>query len=362
MPTCRRIRARFFNGRGAEGFHCHVEYGTSLWRVGAGVIGEIVPGERIDAKVMPADKVYDWILAYDPDGAGGKGLLTFSLDGQTATCEIDEGQRADKATVTHFGLLAINKSYDGAGEVWIDDVTVNEESFDFTKDPVWDGMNNRRTYETWQVRPNFNFGWSPTHVAEGEKAGEMGGLVYRGECLDPEQMAHYGDRLEPLSLETPLVARGKVCVTRAVTDSSASIGFYHSERSMLVNPSQDQGIPMDSLGLQIEGPSSEGFFFYPFYRTHGDDFGIFRRGAGSAAPHIYPDGKVHDWSLTYDPNGADGKGQITVTLDDESCTLDLEPDHKDVGAAFDRFGICTPWIDGNAVTVYFDDLTYTCAE
>jgi hypothetical protein len=30
-----------------------------------------------------------------------------------------------------------------------------------------------------------------------------------------------------------------------------------------------------------------------------------------------------------------------------------------MGASFDRFGICTPWIDGNSVTVFFDDVTYT---
>jgi hypothetical protein len=27
---------------------------------------------------------------------------------------------------------------------------------------------------------------------------------------------------------------------------------------------------MDYLGINIEGPSSEGFFFYPVYRVHGE--------------------------------------------------------------------------------------------
>ena len=57
--------------------------------------------------------------------------------------------------------------------------------------------------------------------------------------------------------------------------------------------------------------------------------------------------------------GAGSNGRITVTLDDQTCTMDLGPGHKAVGASFDRFGICTPWIDGNSVTVYFDDLVYT---
>jgi hypothetical protein len=116
---------------------------------------------------------------------------------------------------------------------------------------------------------------------------------------------------------------------------------------------------MDYLGVNIEGPSSEGFCFYPVYRVHGDVEGALPPRSGGA-PHIYPDRKVHQWSLKYDPAGAGGRGRITVSLDAQTCTLDLEPGAKEAGATFDRFGICTPWIDGNAVTVFFDDLVYTC--
>src|SRR5205085_3521735 len=105
----------------------------------------------------------------------------------------------------------------------------------------------------------------------------------------------------------------------------------------------------------IEGPSSEGFFFYPVYRNHGNT----SKAGVKGAPRIYPDGKSHDWSLTYDPSAANGNGSITVTLDDRTCTLDLEQPVKSSGVSLDRFGICTPWIDGNSVTAYFDDLEYT---
>jgi len=123
-------------------------------------------------------------------------------------------------------------------------------------------------------------------------------------------------------------------MTRGVTDSTAAIGFYHSKFSLSENSAQDQAIPMDFFGINIEGPSSEGFF--------------------------YPDGKSHDWVLRYEPAGANGKGQITVTLDRQSCALELAAAAKGIGASFDRFGICTPWIDGNSVTAFFDDLEYTC--
>jgi hypothetical protein len=116
---------------------------------------------------------------------------------------------------------------------------------------------------------------------------------------------------------------------------------------------------MDYVGINIEGPSPEGFFFYPVYRVHGDMAGALG-GRSGKVPRIYPDGKVHDWTLKYDPLGAGGRGQITVRLDGQQCTLDLNPGARAIGASLDRFGICTPWIDGNSVTVFFDDLQYTC--
>ena len=349
------------NSRG-DTFHCHLEYCTSRWRASAGVIGEIVQGERISPVEIPTGKTYQWKMAYDPNGAGGKGLCTFTMDGKTARCEIEPSQRRnDGLTVTHFGLLPVLKTWDGPGEVWLDDVTINGVAFDFSKDPKWDAFNNHRTYVTTDTRPKFDFGWSQTHYAGGKMAGELGGLIFRGDCREPARMASYGDRLGTLTLRTKLEARGKVAVLRAISDSTASIGFYHSKHSMQSNPLQKQSIPMDYLGINIEGPSGEGFFFYPVYRTHGDE-GTALGYSGGKSPRIYPDRKVHNWFLRYDPEGANGNGQITVGLDDQTCTLDLASGHKGIGATFDRFGICTPWIDGNSVTVYFDDLTYTNAE
>ncbi len=345
------------NGRG-EGFHAHLEYCTSRWRAGAGVIGQIVPGQRVEARLLPADRVYRWRLAYDPKGAGGNGLATFTLDGQTATCEIAKEHRADGARLTHFGLLPVLKSWDDAGEAWIDDVTIQGNRFDFAHDPKWDALNNRRAYVTNNTRPRFDFGWSPTRFAGGKAAGELGGIVFRGDCREPHRMAAYGARLSRLTLDTPLFARGKMSMLRGVTDSTASIGFYHSTWSLRSNPAQDQGIPMDYLGVNVEGPSTEGFCFYPVYRVHGQVAGALGGGSGKA-PRIYPDRKVHDWLLKYDPAGAGGRGRITVSLDGHACTLDLAPGAKAIGASFDRFGICTPWIDGNSVTVYFDDIEYT---
>jgi hypothetical protein len=345
------------NGRG-EGFHCHLEYCTSRWRSGAGVIGEIVPGERINAKLMPSDQAYDWRLAYDPSGGEGHGLVTLTLGEFTGSCRLSRQERADGASFTHFGLLPVLKAWDDPGEAWLSEVSVNGQRFDLSTDPNWEGVNNRRVYETKNIRPRFDFGWSPTQFAGGKGAGELGGLIFRGDCREPHRMGAYGDRLSPLSLKNKLYARGRLSVLRAVSDSTASIGFYHSKTSLGPNPAQNQSIPLDYLGINIEGPSSEGFFFYPVYRVHGDNSKAYDRGMGPML-QIYPDRQAHDWELVYDPDGANGRGLIKVTLDGQSCTLELAAEDKKVGATFDRFGICTPWIDGNSVTAYFDDLEYT---
>lgn len=347
------------NGRG-ETFHCHLEYATGRWRAGAGVIGEIVPGERLLPAELPCDQVCHWKLTFDPQGAEGRGLVTLVLDGKSAQCEIGPEHRSDGLTLTHFGLLPVLKAWDDPGEIWIDDLSVNGIAFDFSTDPQWDALSNRVTFVTTDTRPKFDFGWSPTRHAGGKESGELGGLIFRGDCREPQRLASYGDRLETLTLDVPFEARGKVTMLRGVSDSTASIGFYHSEQSLRSNPSQRHATPMNFLGINIEGPSSEGFFFYPVYRTQGDAANALGADGGKA-PRIHPDGRVREWFLRYDPAGADGRGRITVGLDGQTCILDLEPGHKEMGASFNRFGICTPWIDGNSVTVYFDDLTYTCS-
>jgi hypothetical protein len=236
-------------------------------------------------------------------------------------------------------------------------VSINGEKVDFTKDPGWDGVGNRRSYETAEVRPRFDFGYSPTNHAGGKAAGELGGLVFRGDCRYKERLAAYGDRLKPLTLEQPLRASGKVALRRGVSDSTTLLGFYHSKDSLEVNPSQSSGFPKCFLGVAVEGPSREGFLFYPAYRVGGDGQGY---AAGADRPHILPDGKAHDWTLHYDPAAADGCGRMTVTLGEKSVSLDLGVGDRKSGTRFDRFGLITTWVDGNAQRVYFDDLTYTC--
>jgi hypothetical protein len=338
------------NGRGEVGFHCHAEYCTSKWRAGAGLIRK---SGSYDFKEIPAGRVYEWKFEYSPDAENGSGAFKFTLNGDSDIVSVPAGHRADGARFTHFGILPVLKSVDSPGDFWIDDVVINGKVFDFEADPNWDGLHNRRTYETRNRRPAFDFGWSSTRHAGGKAAGELGGLAFRGDCRYPQRMACYGDPVASLTLKHELRASGRVVMTRGVTDSAACFGFYNSAESMKSNPAQNQAIPKSFLGINIEGPSNEGFYFYPFCRTSTGDARIPRM---QDCPKIYPDSKAHTWSLKYVP-----PGNVTVTLDNHLCHLTLPIEAEELATSFDRFGICTTWIDGNAVTMYLDDIEYTCS-
>src|SRR6185369_8079993 len=193
------------------------EYCTSRWRAGAGVIGELVPGRSIKAREIPSHRPHRWKLLYAPDASGEGGRLTLTLDDITAVCDVPPEHRREGALVTHFGLMPVLKSWDSPGEVWIDDLKINGVGFTLSADPRWEEANNRRSYVSNNVRPKFDFGWSATHFAGGEKPGELGGLVFRGDGRETARLASYGDRLETLTLQHPLQAQGKVAMLRGVS-------------------------------------------------------------------------------------------------------------------------------------------------
>ena len=351
------------NGRG-DHFYAYVEYCTARWRAG----GDTTPfpsaidptsGRQNLIGFASGGKVYRWTLRYDPNGNDGRGTVEATIGEKTAVCILDEGHRGDGAVFDRFGMLNIVKSADTGGEVWFDDITVDGETETFDEDPRWDARNNRRSYPTTIVRPRCNVGHSPTHFAGGLAAGELGGTIFRGDCRYPGSMAALGDAIGPLTLDRPFRAEGKVAMTRGVSDSTTCFGFYSSRDSLRQSDSQRDAIPESVAGVHIEGPSREGFFVYPVARSRGGQ-GVSARPEDS--PRIHPDSAHHHWTLEYDPAGAGGAGRITVTLDGQPVTLDLDATFRASGTQFDRFGIVTSWIDGNSQDVYWDDLTYTVSQ
>lgn len=344
------------NGRG-DTFHVHVEYATAKWRAGAGVIGRYDKvADRMYPVEMPSGRVYTWSLAYDPSGNHGSGSIRATFDDHEAVCDLAPGHKEEGATFTRFGLLNVVKSADGPGVVWLTNVVVNGKVQELSRDPGWERLRTRVTYFSDEVRARFNFGFSPSNLAGGEKSGEMGGLFYRGDCRHAERLAYYGARLEELTLAKPVRASGKMAFLRGVSDSTTLFGFFHSRHSVEVNPSQSHGTPRHFLGFAIEGPSAQGFFVYPVYRFEGE---AESPGIAAGAPRIYPDGASHVFSFEYLPSSTDAGAKLTLTLDAATVALDVPSAHVAAGGAFDRFGLVTPWVDGNGQVAYFDDLTYS---
>jgi hypothetical protein len=350
------------SGRG-DVFYAWLEYCTSRWRAGGDspqsfpTVRDPKTGRSQFKGFAAKGTVHRWSLNYDPAANGGHGSVTATIGDEKAICHLDPGHKTDGAKFNRFGLLNVMKHADGGGQLWLGELSINGDREDLSVDPRWDAFQNRRTYVTRDIRPRFDFGYSLTRHAGGKSKGELGGLLYRGDCRYADRMAFYGDRLKELSLERPLKARGRVSLRRGVSDSTTLIGFFHSKDSMVVSPSQESGFPKCLLGAAVEGPSREGFLFYGVYRN--------ARGEGGYArgdlPHILPDGAAHDWSLEYQPS-ADGGGRITVKLGKTSGAVDVPAEHRKSGARFDRFGLVTTWIDGNGQQVFFDDLTYTSGQ
>src|SRR5262249_18910765 len=175
-------------------FYAYVEYATARWRAGGDSPGGFATVRdektgRTRLRGFRTGASLDWSIRYDPKGNNGAGAVTVTLGGETAVCNLAPGHQADRATFNRFGLMPVMKSAAGAGEVWLDDVTVLGEKDDFARDPGWEGYRNRREYETADVRPRFDFGFSPTRHAGGRGAGELGGLVFRGDCREAGKLA-----------------------------------------------------------------------------------------------------------------------------------------------------------------------------
>jgi hypothetical protein len=330
--------------RGSDSFFAFPEYCNGRWR--AGSIAETL------FTIGPS--VYDWTLSYNPDGDGGNGTVTLELGTETMVVDLVPGHKSDGAVFNRFGLMPVIRSVDSGAEyeVFLDDITVNGVTEDFDSDPIWDETGNRATFNSCVVRPRFDFGYSPTQNAGGNSAGELGGVVWRGDFSSEKTMAHYADPIETISVAGPLKASGKVSLDQGVSDSSVLIGWFHSVLSRQAG-NVNNSLPQNFMGIAVEGPSSDGFFFRPGWRMNGSN-----QFLASAGPNILPDGSSLDWSFEFNPGGCEG-GQVTVTLAGQSITVELLNSELEKGAEFDRFGIITTQVDGHQQQIWFDDLVYT---
>jgi hypothetical protein len=292
---------------------------------------------------------YSWTLNYDP---ASRGQFRFAIKSNAAThepwedkefkVELPEAVRADGLTADRFGLMNIQRA-GGPMTVHAGDLKLDDKPVDLANDPGWDGSGNRTSYQDREQNGAHDFGFSPTNHAGG-KSGELGGLLWRMDKL----FGYYADRVGPLSFADRLEARGKVVLAVGTPDSGAALGWFNSESKDTFPTAAGPFV-----GVVIGGPTRIGHYFSPMCVTARGT-----RTAPKSGPVMTP-GKVHEWTLLYDPAGAGGRGSMRVTLDDQTVTLELKAGVKVEGGKLDRFGLLTISPGGGQVKVYLDDLAYT---
>jgi hypothetical protein len=329
-----------------------------------------LPGKFRPTPIKNDGTRYHWTLDYDPAGAGGRGRFTFTITSDTHKTqdygalpqasveearirfpnttkfevELTEGFKDHDTVFDHFGMMNMMKT-GGNVTIHFDDLAYQGKTQDFSRDPGFDAQGNRRTYQSDDAIGAQNFGYSATNHAGG-KPGEIGGVFWRTES----KWGYYADQTAPLSFADRLEARGRIKLVAGAPDADMCFGWFRTDGSD--TPPNRTG---DFLGVKIGGPTRVGHLFAPYFFVAEP-----LRGLSDKAPVLVP-GRAYEWSLTYDPAAADGRGAITAKLGEETVTLELKPGQKEKmkAARFDRFGLFSIYPGGQIVKMYVDDVSYT---
>jgi hypothetical protein len=336
-------------------FWMFYEYGTSRWRTGGRGAFEGEEYQTTRTPPFPADgKPHRWSLDYDPAGAGGRGKINFRVDEREYRLEVAEGHRADGARFDHFGVWNVQAPGDQL-ELYLDDLVVDGQRFEFDADPKWDSLRNKTKYTERFVRPYHDFGFRRTNHAGG-RPGEIGGIVFRD-----ERPSYYAAPAGRLTLDDELVATGRFSLNKAGSDSGVYIGWFNAADKQAKTKPDTERPQSNYLAVLIEGPSRDGHYFRPAYGASDGKGQIAGETstAGRAWPLVLPDGRPHEFRVHYRPQAARGRGTIEVTLDGAADSLELRPTERARSATFDRFGIFNLQAGGHAVEIYLDDLSFT---
>jgi hypothetical protein len=253
-----------------------------------------------------------------------------------------------------FGIFNY-QLYHGSMEFYLGDLVINGEPIDLTRDPGWDGHNNRATFVEPDFHERMNFGYSETNWA-GEQIGEIGGRFYSTEPPDPMHGYYADDQVGTLTLDDPLSMSGTLCFVEGAPDARVFIGWFNASEKQadMTNTSEEQGHPLNqSLGIEFSDNTVVGYYFTAVCSP------TFRLESTRKGPVMRPLRQRQKFTFDYDPKANNGVGRIIATLDGQQITLDLTPEQRQAGAKMDRFGIMNIRRGGKYVDVYFEDIAYT---
>ena len=223
----------------------------------------------------------------------------------------------------------------------------NLKTIDFSTDPNWDSYRNHLLPDP-PPKTKQDFGYRMTNKAGGMKAGEIGGRAQR--AATP---AWYAKVIPTKTLNDRLSASGKFSVTWDDNGNGILFGFFNADsRGWRAS---------NSLVFRLDGNGMKYWVLYEYGTQHwlAGGAGCFEGDAyqTTKTKPFKSDATSHDWKLEYDPEAANGNGEVTFTLDGKPWKLALTDGHKADGATFNRFGILNQQTTGGSIEAYFDDVT-----
>jgi len=217
---------------------------------------------------------------------------------------------------------------------------------DFSSDPHWEGYRNRLLPNPLPITRQ-DFGWCETLRPDGQR-GEIGGWIQRS--LTP---AWFAKVIPPRRLNDKLTASGTFVVSRDEGGSGMLLGWCNGTSRGWCTP--------NSLVFQLDGNGGNYWVFYEYSTRHwltgGGGCTEGSRYQTNPTKSFRADGTSHAWSLTYDPEGANGDGLMTFVLDGAAYSCALAPGYRADGAEFNRFGLLNLQITGSGLEASFRDLT-----
>ncbi|MGE5310958.1 MAG: hypothetical protein ACM3MN_04380, partial [Nitrospirota bacterium] len=154
-----------------------------------------------------------------------KGSITFQLDeGLQYRDWLPPALHDGPVSMDRFGIFNM-QIYHQMTRFFVSDLTIDGTKVDLRKDPGWDGRDNRVTF----VERDFqrqDFGYSATNWA-GERIGEIGGLFYRTEPVDPIH-GYYADDVGGMTLDDPVKFSGNISFVNGGTDAGMFFGYFNA--------------------------------------------------------------------------------------------------------------------------------------
>ena len=297
---------------------------------------------------VPADgRRHTWKLELRPKRNDTPSRLFFQWDDLPPTeLKVSAQMIKSGAIFNRFGIF--NEPLPGYSmTAWFDDITINGTLHDFSTDPGWEAKGNHDAFVDHVQYGTNDFGYCDTHRAGGEKPGELGGRLWEVGPHQTQIRARCGDDIGRLTLDERLIAKGKMAFPQFGTDSGILIGWYDAA---------EQGWPpCNFVGVLLNTLSSTGRFIAPQVVSSQGTHAF-----GHVKVLFTPDGRVYEWSLDYNPQGAQGRGTLRLALGDQAQTIELPDRMRKEGAIMNRFGVFNMQDNnGKFCDVYLDDLEYT---